>query len=82
MWYGGAETKEMKVSDDLKRHVEFMPGFDKRSSNAATDFGISGGRFVFVVSGQGGAVFFTLHAGFYPRSAIDHLIRHYKNTWK
>jgi len=43
---------------ELKRHCEFIPGYDKRNSNPSKNYGISGGRFMFVVSGEKGLFIF------------------------
>lgn len=64
---------------DLKRHCEFIPGFDKRHPDPQKNYGINGGKFLFVVSGPLGAVHFVMGVPFYPQSAMDHLIQHYGN---
>lgn len=69
----------MKMSE-LQRHTVFTPGFDRRNPDPSKDYGISGGKFIFVVSGPLGAVHFVLGMNLYPASAIDHLVRHHNNN--
>lgn len=64
---------------DLTRTVEFIPGFDRRHPEPAKNYGINGGKWMFVVSGPLGAVHFVCGGTWYPQSAIDHLCRHYIN---
>lgn len=63
----------------LERIVHFTPGFDKRNEDPRKDYGISGGKFLFVVKGPLGAVHFSCGANFYPRSAEKHLVNVYSN---
>ncbi len=63
----------------LGREVIFTPGFDKRTSNPATNYGISGGSMTFLVKGDEGAVQFVIGCGWYPESAVSHLLSHYDN---
>lgn len=58
----------------LERIVHFTPGFDKRNIDPRKDYGISGGKFLFVVKGPLGAVHFSFGVNFYPESAEAHLI--------
>lgn len=66
--------------EELKRQCEFVPGFDKRHEDPMKNYGISGGKFIFVVSGERGAVHFVCGANMYPDSAIAHLVGHYSNS--
>ncbi len=65
---------------ELQRHTTFVPGFDKRHSDPSKNYGINGGQFTFIVNGSKGAVHFVMTPGFYPRSALHHLIRHSNNN--
>lgn len=66
--------------EDLQRHVTFVPGFDKRSSDPHKNYGINGGQFSFIIKGPKGAVHFVMTPGFFPRSALEHLINHNNNS--
>ena len=60
----------------FERIVDFQPGFDKRSNNPSTNYGICGGVFTFVLKGPHGAIQFKFSAPFYPEHVFkEHMER-------
>ena len=53
---------------DLQRRLEWVPGFDKRSDNPATNYGIHGAECKFLVQGPKGVVQFVIYTNWMPRS--------------
>jgi len=59
----------------FEHRIEWKPGFDKRSDNPATNYGVGAMRIWFYVIGPKGAVQWQISTNWYPESARQHLNR-------
>ena len=53
---------------DMKRIIDFVPGYDKRDPDPKKNYGIGSMMIWFVLKGERGAVHFSITTGWYPEN--------------
>lgn len=73
-------TMPSTAGERWERDVIFYPGYDKRDPNPSKNYGICGGRLIFVLKGTKGAIQFMVGMPLYPDTAVQHLINHHNGN--